>query len=40
MTVNGLRGFLPGSHYLPGQNPPESMVGNPLEVKLPEGGGT
>jgi len=34
VTVNGLRGFLPGSHYLPGQNPPESMVGQPLEVKF------
>jgi len=34
VTVNGLRGFLPGSHYLPGQNPPESMVNQPLEVKF------
>jgi len=34
VTVEGLRAFLPGSHYLPGQNPPEELVGQPLKVKF------
>jgi len=34
LTVNGLRAFLPGSHYLPGQNPPENLVGATLNVKF------
>jgi small subunit ribosomal protein S1 len=34
LSIHGLRAFLPGSHYLPGQNPPESLVGTPLAVKL------
>jgi len=34
MTVHGLRAFLPGSHYLPGQNPPEELVGSTLSVKF------
>jgi len=34
MSINGLRAFLPGSHYLPGQNPPESLVGSSIAVKL------
>lgn len=34
MSVNGLRAFLPGSHYLPGQTPPEELVGSKLSVKL------
>ncbi len=34
VSVCGLRAFLPGSHYLPGQNPPESLVGAPLTVKF------
>uniref|UniRef100_X5DAG0 30S plastidal ribosomal protein S1 2 n=1 Tax=Tisochrysis lutea TaxID=1321669 RepID=X5DAG0_9EUKA len=34
VNVEGLRAFLPGSHYLPGQNPPEELVGQPLKVKF------
>jgi ribosomal protein S1 len=34
LTVQGLRAFLPGSHYLPGQNPPENLVGATLNVKF------
>lgn len=34
IMVEGLRGFLPGSHYLPGQNPPETLVGQKLTVKF------
>merc|ERR1712087_884260 len=34
LIVNGLRGFMPGSHYLPGQNPPEELIGKELAVKL------
>jgi small subunit ribosomal protein S1 len=34
IQVEGLRAFLPGSHYLPGQNPPEDLIGQPLKVKF------
>ena len=34
LTVEGLRAFLPGSHYLPGRNPPEDLVGETLKVKF------
>jgi len=34
VTLEGLRAFLPGSHYLPGKTPDESMVGQPLKVKF------
>ena len=31
-TVMGLRAFMPGSHYLPGKNPPEEIVDQTLKV--------
>jgi len=34
MQVEGLRAFLPGSHFLAGQNPTEDFVGRKLEVKF------
>merc|ERR1719502_1185191 len=34
MLVEGLRSFLPGSHFLAGQTPNESMIGMKLEVKF------
>lgn len=34
IQVEGLRAFLPGSHYLPGQNPPDDLIGQPLKVKF------
>merc|ERR1719181_1215308 len=34
MQVEGLRAFLPGSHFLAGQNPTEDFVGKKLEVKF------
>merc|ERR1712087_631500 len=34
LIIKGLRGFMPGSHYLPGQNPPEELIGKELAVKL------
>lgn len=34
MQVEGLRAFLPGSHFLAGQNPTEEFVGKSLEVKF------
>ena len=30
LTVEGLRAFMPGSHYLPGQTPTEELVGKVL----------
>lgn len=34
MTVEGLRAFLPGSHFMAGQNPTEDFVGTELKVKF------
>merc|ERR1719502_301084 len=34
LTVEGLRAFMPGSHYLPGQTPTEELVGKVLKVKF------
>jgi len=34
MQVEGLRAFLPGSHFLAGQNPTEDFVGRKLQVKF------
>jgi len=34
MEVEGLRAFLPGSHFLAGQNPSEDFVGKSLKVKF------
>ncbi|KAL1499367.1 hypothetical protein AB1Y20_011574 [Prymnesium parvum] len=34
MQVEGLRAFLPGSHFLAGQNPTDEFVGRKLEVKF------
>merc|ERR1719231_1456922 len=34
MLVEGLRAFLPGSHFLAGQNPTEDFVGKKLAVKF------
>jgi len=34
MQVEGLRAFLPGSHFLAGQNPTEEFVGKSLQVKF------
>jgi len=34
MQVEGLRAFLPGSHFLAGQNPTEDFVGRKMEVKF------
>merc|ERR1719247_2855307 len=34
MEVEGLRAFLPGSHFLAGQNPSEEFVGKMLKVKF------
>merc|ERR1719201_2784621 len=34
LTVEGLRAFMPGSHYLPGQTPTEELVGKTLKVKF------
>ena len=30
--IAGLRAFMPGSHYLPGKNPPEELVDSTLKV--------
>jgi len=34
MLVEGLRAFLPGSHFLPGQTPSEGFIGQKLQVKF------
>merc|ERR1719231_176086 len=34
MLVEGLRAFLPGSHFLAGQTPTEEFIGRKLEVKF------
>merc|ERR1719393_831423 len=34
MLVEGLRAFLPGSHFLAGQTPTEDFIGQKLEVKF------
>jgi small subunit ribosomal protein S1 len=34
LQVEGLRAFMPGSHYLPGQTPTEGLVGQTLKVKF------
>merc|ERR1719231_1659388 len=34
MLVEGLRAFLPGSHFLAGQTPTEDFIGRKLEVKF------
>jgi len=34
LQVEGLRAFMPGSHYLPGQTPTEAIVGNILKIKF------
>lgn len=34
MNVEGLRAFLPGSHFMAGQNPTEELVGMELKVKF------
>ena len=34
VTIEGLRAFLPGSHYLPGKLPSEDMVGTTFKVPL------
>merc|ERR1719253_1468662 len=34
MQVEGLRAFLPGSHFLAGQNPTEEFVGKKLEIRF------
>jgi len=34
VTVDGLRAFLPGSHYLPGNMPTEELIGKTLKVKF------
>jgi len=34
LQVEGLRAFMPGSHYLPGQTPTEALVGQTLKVKF------
>merc|ERR1719327_1660787 len=34
LTVEGLRAFMPGSHYLPGQTPTEALVGQKLKIKF------
>merc|ERR1719387_1002676 len=33
-TVEGLRAFLPGSHFLPGTTPSEDFIGKKLDVKF------
>ena len=33
-TVEGLRAFLPGSHFLPGTTPSEDFIGKKLELKF------
>jgi hypothetical protein len=33
LQVEGLRAFMPGSHYLPGQTPTEALVGQTLKVR-------
>ena len=33
LQVEGLRAFMPGSHYLPGQTPTEALVGQMLKVR-------
>ena len=33
-TVEGLRAFLPGSHFLPGATPSEEFIGKKLELKF------
>jgi len=34
LQVQGLRAFMPGSHYLPGQTPNEELVGKTLSIKF------
>ena len=34
VLVEGLRAFLPGSHFLPGQTPTEEYIGKKLELKF------
>jgi small subunit ribosomal protein S1 len=34
VTIDGLRAFLPGSHYLPGNMPTEELIGKTLKVKF------
>jgi small subunit ribosomal protein S1 len=34
LQVEGLRAFMPGSHYLPGQTPTETLVGQTLKIKF------
>jgi len=34
LQVEGLRAFMPGSHYLPGQTPTEELVGAMLKIKF------
>merc|ERR1719329_2073060 len=34
LQVEGLRAFMPGSHYLPGQTPTEALVGQKLKIKF------
>jgi len=34
LQVQGLRAFMPGSHYLPGQTPSEALVGETLKIKF------
>jgi small subunit ribosomal protein S1 len=34
LQVEGLRAFMPGSHYLPGQTPTEALVGQTLKIKF------
>ena len=33
LQVEGLRAFMPGSHYLPGQTPTEALVGQKLKAQ-------
>ena len=33
LQVEGLRAFMPGSHYLPGQTPTEALVGQKLKAR-------
>merc|ERR1711871_1895366 len=34
LQVEGLRAFMPGSHYLPGQTPTDELVGKTLKIKF------
>lgn len=34
LQVEGLRAFMPGSHFLPGQTPTEALVGETLKIKF------